>query len=133
MSLETRKVLEMLAEGKITSAEAEKLLEKLQSAAAETAAAPEKPQAGQTPRSFRIVVEEPGKKPVNIRMPLSFLRSGTALIGLMPHQVTDRLKDRGIDLAALSGKDGDELMKVFQELQLDVDKGDGKTVRMFCE
>lgn len=135
MSLETRKVLDMLAEGKVTPADAEKLLEKLQSGASEASVNPETPpsQTAQKPRSLRIVVDEPGKKPVNIRMPLSFLRSGTALIGMMPRVVTDRLKDRGIDLAVLNGKDGDELMKVFHELQLDIDKGDGKTVRLFCE
>ena len=133
MSLETRKVLDMLAEGKITAAEAEKLMEKLQAGDSVAGPEPEAPAAAQKPRSFRIVVDEPGKKQVNIRMPLSFLRTGSALIGMVPRQVTDRLKDRGIDLAVLNGKEGDELMKLLQELQLDVDKGDGKTVRMFCE
>ncbi len=133
MSLETRKVLDMLAEGKISAADAEKLLEKLQNANSADATETEAPKIPQTPRSFRIVVDEPGKKQVNIRMPLSFLRSGSALIGMVPRQVTERLKDRGIDLAVLNGKEGDELMKLLQELQLDVDKGDGKKVRMFCE
>lgn len=133
MSLETRKVLEMLAEGKITSAEAEKLLEKLNAGASAASPEPAAPQTPQTPRSLRIVVDEPGKKQVNIRMPLSFLRRGSAFIGMVPRQVTERLKDQGIDLAVLNGKEGDDLMKMLQELQLDVDKGDGKKVRMFCE
>ena len=133
MSLETRKVLDMLAEGKITAADAEKLLDKLQSNSAGIEDQPQAPSAAQAPRSLRIVVDEPGKKPVNIRMPLSFLRSGSALIGMVPRHVTDRLKERGIDLAVLNGKQGDELVKLLHDLQLDVDKGDGKMVRIFCE
>ena len=133
MSLETRKVLDMLAEGKITAADAEKLLNKLQDSPPATAAEPESTTTPQTPRSLRIVIDEPGKKPVNIRMPLSFLRSGSAIIGMLPIQVTDRLRDRGIDLAMLGNKQGDDLTKMLHELNLDIDKGDGKTVRIFCE
>jgi SHOCT-like domain len=134
MSLETRKVLDMLAEGKITAADADKLLEKLQasSGAADTAA-PHADSAAQTLRSLRIVVDEPGRKPVNIRMPLSFLRSGAALIGVLPRPVTEQLKERGIDLGALGNASGDELLTALRNLHLDVDKGDGKTVHIFCE
>ena len=132
MTLETRKVLDMLAEGKVTPADAEKLLNKLQNDspnATESAATPPAPAA----RSLRIVIDEPGKKPVNIRMPLSFLRTGSAIIGMLPKQVNERLSERGIDLSVLCGKNGDELNKILQELQLEIDKGDGKKVRIFCE
>jgi hypothetical protein len=134
MSLETRKVLDMLAEGKITAADAEKLLEKLQASCGNAGESQsETTFTAQTPRSFRIVVDEPGRKQVNIRMPLSFLRSGTGLTGVIPQVITDRLKERGIDLSVLRGKQGDELIDVLRNLQLDVDKGDGKKVRIFCE
>jgi SHOCT-like protein len=134
MSLETRKVLDMLAEGKITAADADKLLEKLQ--ASSGAADPTHPEAepsAQTLRTLRIVVDEPGRKQVNIRMPLSFVRSGAALVGVLPRPVTEKLKERGIDLGALSEASGDELVTALRDLHLDVDKGDGKTVRIFCE
>jgi len=133
MSLETRKVLDMVAEGKITADDAEKLLAKLANANPSTATETDPSTAKPKPRSLRIVVEKPGKKPVNIRMPLSFLRTGTAIVGLLPGQVSDELRERGIDLAMLNGKNGDELMSMLHELQLDVDKGDGKKVRIFCE
>ena len=135
MSLETRKVLDMLAEGKITAADADKLLEKLQASAgaAETAQPETEGVAAQTLRSLRIVVDEPGRKQVNIRMPLSFVRSGAALVGVLPRPVTDKLKERGIDLGALCDASGDDLLAVLRNLHLDVDKGDGKTVRIFCE
>ena len=133
MSLETRKVLDMLAEGKITPADAEKLLHKLEGSSDAAETQPETTAPKLAPRSLRIVVDEPGKKQVNVRMPLSFLRSGSALVGMMPKQVNERLKERGIDLAMFSGKQGDELTRLLQELNLDIDKGDGKTVRIFCE
>jgi hypothetical protein len=133
MSLETRKVLDMVAEGKLTSADAEKLLNKLESAGSSTSTETAPAPSAQAARSLRIVVDEPGKKQVNIRMPLSFLRSGSALIGMMPRQVTEMLQVRGIDLSVLSGKNGDELNKLLQELQVNIDKGDGKKVRIFCE
>jgi len=133
MSLETRKVLDMLAEGKVTPADAEKLLNKLQESPAGTTGEPEHITAPQAPRSLRIVIDKPGKKPVNIRMPLSFLRSGSAIVAMMPKQVNDELKERGIDLAMLGSKQGEDLNKVLQELNVNIDKGDGKTVRIFCE
>ena len=137
MSPETRKVLDMLAEGKITAADAEKLLEKLQASSPSEA----ETEAGTTDarakaRYLRIQVEEPGRKPVNIRMPLAFARAGTSLIGMLPVGLSDKLKERGIDLDRLRihtsfGKD--ENVELLKQLDIDIDKGDGKKVRIFCE
>ncbi len=133
MSLETRKVLDMLAEGKLTPADAEKILNKLQESSAATDGELETAPSAQAPRSLRIVIDKPGKKPVNIRMPLSFLRSGSAIVAMMPKQVNEELKERGIDLAMFGSKQGEDLTKMLHELNLDIDKGDGKKVRIFCE
>ena len=133
MTLETRKVLDMLAEGKVTPADAEKLLNKLQNSDSPTTTETAPTPSARAARSLRIAIDEPGRKPVNIRMPLSFLRTGSAIIGMLPKQVNERLSERGIDLSVLSGKNGDELNKILQELQLEIDKGDGKKVRIFCE
>jgi hypothetical protein len=138
VSLENRKVLDMLAEGKITAADAEKLLEKLAASAADEAkptdsAAPEKSDQG---RYLRIQVEEPGRRPVNIRMPLAFARAGMSLVGILPIGLSDKLKERGIDLDKVrfhTGFGKDENMEVLRQLDLDVDKGDGKKIRIFCE
>jgi hypothetical protein len=137
MSLETRKVLDMLAEGKITSADAEKLLEKLQAGSGSVQEdAVESPARSDAARFLRIVVDEPGRKPVNIRMPLAFARAGLSIAGMLPRGVADKLKERGIDIEQLrfntgSGKnDNTELLK---QLDVDIDKGDGKKVRIFCE
>jgi len=140
MSLETRKVLDMLAEGKITASDAEKLMEKLE--ASPTHNQPDGPAdsdrgASSHARYLRIQIDEPGRKPVNIRMPLAFARAGMSMVGVLPLSVTEKLKERGIDLEQLrfqtgKGKDHD-FDALLQQLNVDVDKGDGKKVRIFCE
>jgi hypothetical protein len=137
MTLETRKVLDLLAEGKIGAADAEKLLEKLQGATTEDEEPlPAAPNAGKK-HYLRIVVDEPGRKQVNIRMPLGFFRSGgLSILGMLPAHVAEKLKERGLDIGAFrlhKGKDEGELMEALNNLDLDVDKGDGKKVRIFCE
>src|ERR1041385_304219 len=99
MTLETRKVLDMLAEGKVTPADAEKLLNKLQNSDSPTTTETAPTPSARAARSLRIAIDEPGRKPVNIRMPLSFLRTGSAIIGMLPKQVNERLSERGIDLS----------------------------------
>ncbi len=139
MSLETRKVLDLLAEGKITAADADKLLEKLQASPSEAAppdASEDKERSQHRPRFLRILVDEPGRKQVNIRMPLAFARAGMSLAGVLPASVTEKLKERGIDLDRVrlhTGKWDHVTDEVFAQLNLDVDKGDGKKVRIFCE
>jgi SHOCT-like domain len=140
MSVETRKVLDMVAEGKITSADAEKLLEKLETSSGadnrqpETAPASEKTGFHRV-RFLRIEVDEPGRKQVNIRLPLAFAFAGRSLLGVLPVSVTEKLKERGIDLDQIraTGLGKDEKLEILQQLNIDVDKGDGKKVRIFCE
>ncbi len=140
MSLETRKVLDMVAEGKITSADAEKLLEKLGASPDASGDAPSeetgKPAPTPAKRYLRIVVDEPGKKSVNIRMPLAFARAGLSIAGMLPKNVAEKMKERGLDLEQLrfhTGFGKDENVEVLKQLDLDIDKGDGKKVRIFCE
>ncbi len=137
MSLETRKVLDMLAEGKITSADAEKLLEKLHAGTGSDEDNPvEAPARKDQARFLRIVVDEPGKKPVNIRMPLAFARAGLSMAGMLPRGVAEKLKERGIDVDQIrfhTGFGKDDNVEILKQLDLDIDKGDGKKVRIFCE
>ena len=136
MSLETRKVLDMLAEGKITSADAEKLLEKLHAGSGGEDSPVETPARKEQARFLRIVVDEPGRKPVNIRMPLAFARAGLSFAGMLPRGVAEKLKERGIDVDQIrfhTGFGKDDNVEILKQLDLDIDKGDGKKVRIFCE
>lgn len=141
-----RQILEMLAEGKITAAEAERLL----SAVENTPAAGDAPvPATHAPRYLRVLVEaaEPGDSDentttkVNIRVPLRLLRAGVKLANLIPpvarQHVNEALRDQGIgfDINQLKPEDLDELVTQLNDLTIDVDKPgkDKVKVRVFCE
>jgi hypothetical protein len=159
MSEETKKVLEMVASGQITAGDAEKLLEKLgangatcaPSAATEeakgaegkpnhqrlwgwrTPAREESPLADPKLRFLRVTVDSPDRDQVNIRVPLAFLRAGMKLFGVIPPQVSEKLAEKGIDLAALRDLKGGELVEELKDLHVDVDSKNGEKVRIFCE
>jgi hypothetical protein len=138
MSEERKKVLEMLAAGKITAEEAEKLLDKLGSNTWNAAPAAEPPQSSATqgpanPKYLRIVVDQPGRDQVNVRVPLSFVRSGRGLLAIMPKHVNERLAEYGINAGSFATMNLNDLNLNLRELNIDVDKGDGKKVKIFCE
>ena len=131
MSAETKKILEMLAEGKISAEDAEKLLDKLNSSGVDTTAKEKAPEVGagpKQPRVMRIVVDRPGHEQVNIRMPMAFTRTGAHLMAVLPLGVTEKLADLGIDVATLGAMTG-----AMEDMRIDVDKGNGKRVQIFCE
>lgn len=143
MSAERKKVLEMLAAGKISAEDAEKLLEKLSGEPGREAAAAQETPGGEVQdsttakkRYLRIQVDEPNGKKVNMRVPLAFIRSGMALMGVLPERVQQRLSERGIDIGLIAGirnnKDAN-LQETLQELNVNVDEPDGKRVRIYSE
>lgn len=131
MSAETKKVLEMLADKKITAEEADKLLEKLSAQPAAEA----KPQEGSSPRPrfMRIIVDKPGQEPVNIRMPLAFMGTGSHLLAVLPPRIRERLAELGIDLSAAGAMKENDWAKVVESMNIDIEKGNGKKVKIFCE
>jgi|HubBroStandDraft_1064217.scaffolds.fasta_scaffold235774_1 hypothetical protein len=138
MSEERKKVLEMLAAGKITADEAEKLLDKLNSNASNAMPGTETPPASAAPgtakpKYLRIVVDQPGRDPVNVRVPLSFLGSAKSLLAIMPKRVNERLAEHGINAGSFATMNLDDLGPALRELNVDVDEGGGKKVRIFCE
>lgn len=144
MNAEQKKILEMLAEGKITADDADKLLDKLGGAASSQATSQAKIGVGAVaakadegcsskPRFMRIVIDKPGKDQVNVRIPLAFTRAGSNLLAVLPLQVRERLSERGIDIGALCALDGKELADAVENMNIDIEKGDGKKVKIFCE
>ncbi len=129
MSAERRKVLEMLAEGKITAAEAGKLLDKLTGSPSDLTSR-ERTEAGSASeakkqRYLRIVVERPGEDHVNLRVPLSFTRAGK-LLAVLPLKVGEKLAEHGIDLSAFAAMKDKELAEAIENINVDIEKGDGK-------
>lgn len=141
MSEERKKVLEMLAEGKINTADAERLLEKLNGSSG-TAGAEAPGEAardvaiatGKGPLKYlRVVVDSSDGDKVNIRVPLALVKTGIKLSTMMPAEANEKLAEQGIDLSHLSGLKGEELIEALRDLKVDVDSNDGDTVRIFCE
>ena len=136
MSVETKKVLEMLAAGKITSEDAERLLDKLTAAKEPSENNPSENQEGSGPtparKYLRILVQDGDAKDVNVRVPLAFVRSGVGLIGVLPPSVAEKLADKGLNLEALSELKGDKLNEALNALCVHIDEG-SKHVRIFCE
>ncbi len=137
MPEERMKILEMLAEGKITPEDAERLLQKLSvSAKTGSAGSPDFSDAQGAKRRLkylRVVVDSSDGDKVNIRLPLALVRTGIKLSTMLPAQTGEKLEEQGIDLSHLSGLKGEELIEALWDLKVDVDSNDGDTVRIFCE
>lgn len=144
MSAETHKVLEMLAAGKISAEDAERLLDKLSGSAqtsqggAETspAATPGNlagaPGAGR-PRYIRIQIDQLGKDDVNIRVPLSSLRGGRHWMAFLPLRLADRLHEYGLDFGALDAMDEPQFRRAIEQMNVDIQGRSGRRVRIYAE
>lgn len=147
MSAETKKVLEMLAEGKISQGDAERLLDKLSGAlqsASGDAANPPAGAAGNTatvagatgakrPRFLRIQVERPGRDNVDVRVPLSIARGGRHWMAFLPVSVAERLNEYGVQFGALDATSDQELRAALDRINVDIAKSNGKRVRIYAE
>ena len=134
MQTERRKVLDMLADGKISAADAERLLNQLAGPAEDVAAGKSRNGADTASlKCLRVSVSSKDGDKANVRVPLGLLRTGINLTTMLPAMAGDKLKESGIDLSHLSSWSGEELIEEIHDLQVDVDSGDGDTVRVFCE
>ena len=149
MSDDRKRILGMLAEGKITAEEAETLLDALQpSAETVTGAAsasatspvsewPEGPSATGTPKFLDVKVTG-GKDKVDVKVPLGVLRAGLKLTSLIPSQALDQINDSigehgmSIDLNNIKPDDVDALIESLREMEINVHSEDGEHVRVFC-
>jgi len=142
MNEDRKRILSMLADGKLTADEAERLLDAMGRDPA--------PRIGSTPvmghnappKYFRVVVDasEPGEgqTKVNVRVPMQLLRAGVRLSALIPPRARDEVNAamarEGIpfDINQLKPENLDDLIEHLAEFTVDVDSGDAK-VRVFCE
>jgi SHOCT-like protein len=163
MSDESRRVLEMLSQGKVTVEEADQLLAALApppAASAQPAAAGREAAA---PKFLRITVtrtrggsgEEGGgrrswmwpgyadehRKEVTMRVPITLLKNGMRLGAILPgiygEGLRAHLRERGvgIDPTKLDAATIDELVREFGEMNIDIDSGRSRKaqVRITCE
>ena len=137
MQAERKKILELLASGKISVDEAERLL----AAIYEDADTQQQDSSVRKPKYLRVLVEpkagsSKGER-VNVRVPINLIRAGLKWASFIPKhsqkKVGDALKEKGLDLdfSNITTQDLDELIVNLNDLQVEVD-GD-EVVRVFCE
>ncbi|MBN1375879.1 MAG: hypothetical protein JXA01_06970 [Dehalococcoidia bacterium] len=149
MSENQKKILQMLADGKIDIDEAQKLLS-LVDDEQESGSAPGSGSAGtkSAPRYLHIIVEPKDeastggrnhkRRKVNVRVPFGLIRAGMKLATLIPSDAAEHMdrafKEKGFDFDVRRIKEEDlmEMISTLQENEIDVDSG-SERVRLYAE
>jgi hypothetical protein len=142
MNEERRKILDMLAQGKITVEEAEKLLAAVGETGAAAPAAAGTDAAGRRSWKYLRIQVEPGPGSedgdrVNIRIPFKLIRAGLKFAAFIPREaharVNQAFKEKGmdVDLARITPQDLEEIVSNLDDMTVEVDGKD--RVRIFCE
>ncbi|MBF8192307.1 hypothetical protein ITP53_42840 [Nonomuraea sp. K274] len=137
MNEQRRDILDMLAEGKITADEAERLITALERTQPPASAEP-----AVRPKYLRVVMEindegESGR--LNVRIPLQLLRAGVQLAALVPPKALDRanaeLDKAGVplDLKQLKPEQLEALVEHLDEAIVEMDMEPDGHLRVFCE
>jgi hypothetical protein len=140
MNEQRRQILEMLAEGKVTADEAERLIDAVERE--QPKSSPGAPSlAKRRPKYLRVLIldnsaEAPSR--INVRVPLQLLRAGVRLASLIPPQALTKanaeLSKSGVplDLTQLKPEDIEELIEQLDDVTVDIDDADSK-IQVFCE
>lgn len=140
MNEERRRILQMLAEGKITTDETERLLVAIGGEASAGADA-SFPISERQPKYLRVLVDDDSAESptkVNIRVPMQLLRAGVRLGALIPTHarapLNRALNEHGIDfdVGQIKPENVEALIQQLNDLSVDVDQEKTK-VRVFCE
>jgi hypothetical protein len=145
MSAETKKVLEMLAAGKISTEDAERLLDKLSGGTAQAdaansqAASGASPDAGgsiphtRRPRFLHIKVQRPDGRDSDVRVPLGAVRCGRHWTAFLPLRVAEKLSEYGIDFSSLDAMSEPEFQAAIHRMNIHIQSHNGKNVHIYAE
>lgn len=140
MKEQRAQILQMLAEGKITAAEGEQLIDALERGQPDTPQGTASRKA--RPKYLRVVMvdtssgDEPSR--LNVRIPLQLLRAGVRIATLIPPPVLTRLNtelDKAgvpIDLTELKPQHIEDLIEQLDDVNIDIDDSTSK-LQVFCE
>ena len=140
MAHNQRKILEMLADDKISVDEATRLLSLVDQPEGEV---PSTGHGSRRQAKYLRIVVQPNKdndngERVNIRVPMGLLRAGIKLASLIPqkasNQVNAALQDKGLDMDIREFKveDLEMLVDALSDLEVDVESGKEK-VNIYVE
>jgi len=141
MAEERMRILSMLAEGKITADEADKLLEAMANRNKQASEEATKPAIGSTKCRYMYVKVEPKEgmpsERVAIKVPLALIKTGLNFSKFIPKEAQDKVQEsmdkKGIPFNLCDMKNGelDEMFTAMEDLSIDVDT-DESTVQVFC-
>lgn len=145
MSEDRSRILKMLAEGKITAEEAERLLDALEARADSSTASAEsaikgdfEPLIAALPKYLYVKVVAVNGDNVDVKIPIALVRSGLKLTSLIPSKAMDQINDSmsehgmSVDFSNLKPEDIDELVGTLREMEINVDAKNGDNVRVYC-
>lgn len=145
MSSEKRRILDLLAQGRISADEAERLLEAVDKPAGGSESDPAE-EAGKKPRFFCVKVDAKNGKSlghgrhrdhVNIKIPLALIKAGVKLGSVLPEGTRDRVQGHlsghglNLDLKKLDSENIEELIRVLRDTSIDIEDED-ETVKIYC-
>jgi hypothetical protein len=94
MNEESRRILEMVAAGKISAEEAERLLDAVQRAGTgQDINQAANPETKKTPKFMYVKVVSANDDNVDVKVPLSLVRAGLRLTSLIPPQAMDHINE----------------------------------------
>jgi hypothetical protein len=149
---DTRRILDMLSQGKITVDEADRLLRAVGAdPPAATASADAASDGQERRRWFRINIHKPANeqghqpKDVNIRVPIAVVKGGMRLGAIIAtfagEKAALRMKQRGLDLdlstingdlSRMNGAEFDTFLKTLDDMNIEIDDGKSQ-VRITAE
>jgi hypothetical protein len=142
MNEDRKRILSMLAAGKLTADEAERLLDAMGTRPGADVTTLSPPSRNNAPKYFRVEVnadeDESGPTTVNVRIPIALLRAGVRLSALIPPQARDEvntaLSKQGIpfDISQIKPENLDDLIEHLSDFSVDVNSEKAK-VRVYCE
>lgn len=138
MSEERKRILKMLAEGKISAAEAEELLDAMGKGqqSSEIGSFDHKPL--KNIKYIYVKVLSSDNDNVDVRVPLGLIRAGMRLTALIPAQamehINSTMREKGMkfDLNNIKPDDIEELIKNLADMEINVKSKNGDTVRVYC-
>lgn len=144
MSKERKKILDMLAEGKIDASEAESLL-----VAIERSNEPPSNQAQTADKNdsspkklkyFRVIIESKNneKEKVNIKIPLGLIRAGVKLASVIPGSAKDKiniaLKEKGLNfnIDEVNSESIETILNALADSCIDIED-EKEAIKICCE
>ena len=141
MSEERKRILKMLADGKISAAEAEELLDAMGKGGGQDTDADSTSVDRKNLKNIKYIyvkVLSSQNDNVDVRVPLGLIRAGMRLTSLIPPQAMEHInstmheKGMSFDLNNIKPDDIEELIKNLADMEVNVKSKNGDTVRVYC-